>query len=79
MGPSAIHESGHFYFAQTGHSHFAATDNIFVDAVLDVRCTILPAKQLSSVRLILGEKKFRFSFAEEPALSVSLVLDLDHS
>jgi hypothetical protein len=25
MGPSAIHESGHFYFAQTGHSHFAAT------------------------------------------------------
>jgi hypothetical protein len=22
---SAIHESGHFYFAQTGHSHFAAT------------------------------------------------------
>src|SRR5947207_1842405 len=24
MGPSAIHESGHFYFAQTGHSHFAA-------------------------------------------------------
>src|SRR5207245_1121508 len=26
MGPSATHESGHFYFAQTGHSHFAATD-----------------------------------------------------
>src|SRR6266404_9158886 len=25
MGPSANHESGHFYFAQTGHSHFAAT------------------------------------------------------
>jgi hypothetical protein len=25
MGASAIHESGHFYFAQTGHSHFAAT------------------------------------------------------
>src|SRR5260370_32367937 len=25
MGPSAIHESGHFYFAQSGHSHFAAT------------------------------------------------------
>jgi hypothetical protein len=24
-GPSSIHESGHFYFAQTGHSHFAAT------------------------------------------------------
>jgi hypothetical protein len=24
-GPSATHESGHFYFAQTGHSHFAAT------------------------------------------------------
>jgi hypothetical protein len=27
MGASAIHESGHFYFAQTGHSHFAATSN----------------------------------------------------
>jgi hypothetical protein len=25
MEASAIHESGHFYFAQTGHSHFAAT------------------------------------------------------
>ena len=25
MGTPAIHESGHFYFAQTGHSHFAAT------------------------------------------------------
>jgi hypothetical protein len=25
MGASAFHESGHFYFAQTGHSHFAAT------------------------------------------------------
>jgi hypothetical protein len=28
MGPSALHESGHFYFAQTGHSHFAATLNL---------------------------------------------------
>jgi hypothetical protein len=26
MGPSAFHGSGHFYFAQTGHSHFAATE-----------------------------------------------------
>jgi hypothetical protein len=25
IGPSAIHGSGHFYFAQTGHSHFAPT------------------------------------------------------
>src|SRR5713226_1505887 len=24
-GAPATHESGHFYFAQTGHSHFAAT------------------------------------------------------
>src|SRR5580704_16134222 len=29
MGPSALHESGHFYFAQTGHSHFAATYKSF--------------------------------------------------
>jgi integrase/recombinase XerD len=32
MGPSATYESGHFYFAQTGHSHFAATQ---VTAYLD--------------------------------------------
>jgi hypothetical protein len=25
IAPSATYESGHFYFAQTGHSHFAAT------------------------------------------------------
>ncbi len=25
--PPATHETGHFYFAQTGHSHFAATDD----------------------------------------------------
>jgi hypothetical protein len=25
MAPSPHHETGHFYFAQTGHSHFAAT------------------------------------------------------
>jgi hypothetical protein len=25
MPPPAPHETGHFYFAQTGHSHFAAT------------------------------------------------------
>jgi hypothetical protein len=24
MGPSATYESGHFYFAQTGHSHFGS-------------------------------------------------------
>src|SRR5882762_11881784 len=28
MEPSATHESGHFYFAQTGHSHFAPTPTI---------------------------------------------------
>src|SRR5713226_1633926 len=28
MVPPATHESGHFYFAQTGHSHFAATLNL---------------------------------------------------
>src|SRR3984893_3459176 len=33
MGPSATYESGHFYFAQTGHSHFAATKfRSFVDS-----------------------------------------------
>jgi hypothetical protein len=25
MGPPGLHERGHFYFAQTGHSHFAPT------------------------------------------------------
>src|SRR5260370_4474400 len=28
MGPPRPHETGHFYFAQTGHSHFAATDKV---------------------------------------------------
>src|SRR6266849_3362892 len=28
-GPPATHESGHFYFAQTGNSHFAATYGVF--------------------------------------------------
>jgi hypothetical protein len=28
MAPPAIHETGHFYFAQTGHSHFAATPDL---------------------------------------------------
>ena len=31
MAPSATYESGHFYFAQTGHSHFAAT--VFVSSL----------------------------------------------
>jgi hypothetical protein len=35
MTPSATHGTGHFYFAQTGHSHFAATkDPRFVDLFL---------------------------------------------
>ena len=28
IAPSATYESGHFYFAQTGHSHFAATPRL---------------------------------------------------
>jgi len=32
MPPPASHETGHFYFAQTGHSHFAATyDFVLLD------------------------------------------------
>jgi hypothetical protein len=29
-GSSDIHESGHFYFTQTGHAHFAATDPVIL-------------------------------------------------
>src|SRR5437660_1567555 len=43
MGPSANHESGHFYFAQTGHSHFAATLQHF---------ELTSYKSKSSVRVI---------------------------
>jgi len=53
--------------------------DVVVDSVLDVGCAILPCKQLPGVRFILGEEKFRLSFAEEPALSMGLVLDLDDS
>jgi hypothetical protein len=52
-------------------------NDVVVDSVFDVGCAILPCKQLPGVRFILGEEKFRFSFAEEPALSMGLVLDLD--
>src|SRR5260370_41728476 len=52
--------------------------DVVLDSVFDVACAVLADKQPLRVSLILGEKKFRFSFAEEPALSVSLVLDLDH-
>jgi hypothetical protein len=40
MGPSAIHESGHFYFAQTGHSHFAATGFKYEESFLAVRTMV---------------------------------------
>jgi hypothetical protein len=40
MSPSASHESGHFYFAQTGHSHFAATFFVGFVSVLLTRCLI---------------------------------------
>jgi hypothetical protein len=36
MGPSALHESGHFYFAQTGHSHFAATRTEMIQVVSQI-------------------------------------------
>jgi hypothetical protein len=54
-------------------------NDVVVDSVFDVGCAILPPKQLSGVRFILGKEKFRLSFAEEPALSMGLVLNLDDS
>jgi hypothetical protein len=42
IGPSAIHESGHFYFAQTGHSHFAATMPEINLTELDRKSTMPP-------------------------------------
>src|SRR5260370_29263034 len=53
--------------------------DVVLDSVFDVACAVLADKQPLRVSLILGEKEFSFSFAEEPALSVSLVLDLGHS
>src|SRR5260370_6950854 len=45
MGPSATHESGHFYFAQTGHSHFAATRWVGrLDTTL-IFCYIVPVEK----------------------------------
>jgi hypothetical protein len=37
MGASAIHESGHFYIAQTGHFHFAATATVSDGGPVDLR------------------------------------------
>src|SRR5260370_40309948 len=53
--------------------------DVVLDSVFDVACAVLADKQPLRVSLILGEKEFSFSFAKEPALSVSLVLDLDPS
>jgi hypothetical protein len=46
MGASAFHESGHFYFAQTGHSHFAATHVHVALTCRSVRPKIRPAATL---------------------------------
>ena len=54
-------------------------NNVVVDSIFNVGCAILAAKQLPGVRFILGEEKFGLSFAEEPALSMGLVLYLDDS
>jgi len=58
MGPSAIHESGHFYFAQTGHSHFAATAALTLLARKDfhakfrVKMSVLVCKSSNLARMV---------------------------
>src|SRR6266852_938803 len=55
MGPSATHESGHFYFAQTGHSHFAATDSTrdvdFWPPKSVLSCNNLPCRPLPKTKM----------------------------
>src|SRR5262249_30539941 len=53
--------------------------DIIVDSIFDVGCAILASKQLPGVGFILSKKKLRFSFAEEPAFSMGLVLYFDYS
>src|SRR5260221_1124198 len=53
--------------------------DVVVDSVFNVRCAIVAANELSGLRVSLGEEKVRLSFAEEPALYVGLVIDLDYS
>src|SRR6516164_4404338 len=54
-------------------------NDVVVDAVLDVGCAVLDTKELRSICLILGEQKFRFPFAKEPARPVRLMLDCNYS
>src|ERR1700693_1056025 len=58
MGPSATHESGHFYFAQTGHSHFAATLNETEERLLQGPFSdAMPhAGQLAMLRRLAGSQ-----------------------
>src|SRR5258708_24296881 len=53
--------------------------DVVVDSVFNVRRAVAAAKQVSGVLLILGEEKFRLTFAEEPALYVGIVIDVDYS
>src|SRR5256886_5864779 len=69
MGPSANHESGHFYFAQTGHSHFAATSELgCVDFCSKLRRSEEHTSELQSqsnlvCRLLLEKKKISSSLS----------------
>jgi 7,8-dihydropterin-6-yl-methyl-4-(beta-D-ribofuranosyl)aminobenzene 5'-phosphate synthase len=49
IGPSTIHESGHFYFAQTGHSHFAATGGLAYLLKVNPTVKIYAPKERSGV------------------------------
>src|SRR5271157_223879 len=63
IGPSAIHESGHFYFAQTGHSHFAATS---VQGTVDK--SFLQVSEAAEIRIVcawLTNRRLGIVFQEE--------------
>jgi hypothetical protein len=55
MAPSATYESGHFYFAQIGYSHFAATSDakscqrkVEMSAFCKIEMSALSASKVSS-------------------------------
>src|ERR1700686_3017002 len=58
IAPPATYESGHFYFAQTGHSHFAATADYFRLSIGAQRSRVPPILARSSHEPTLSAPAF---------------------
>jgi hypothetical protein len=57
------------------HGLAVSLHHAIVDSVFDVASAVLATKELLGVCFIFGEEEFGFPLANEPASSVSFVLD----